>query len=147
MARLTFVDFYAEKIGKPAHRFTKEDWKNAALTAARFIDELSPVPKPRGRPRKKTRQGTLAWLLRHGTNAKPIPRPVGRPRGSYGQNRLTIEQVAELVDTVRSSEVRKQWPDEAPKSKIEAVRYVLEVIGHPTGYAQSVERLLRDLRK
>ncbi len=147
----SFIQFFAEKIGKPVSTFAQDDWKRAALTAARLLDEAIPAPKPRGRPAKQ-RGMRLSQLLKPDywprSQENPVPkRPPGRPRSTFGRRGLPIEAVAELFDSIRSPAVRKRWPNEAPRTKIDAMRVVLRRIGHLPDYAESVLRSVRDLRK
>lgn len=127
MGVFTFIDFYAEKIGKHTQRFTKQDWMNAALTAARFLDELVPVPKRPGRPRKKPRTDTLAALVRgdFDFNSKPKQRR-GRPAADYGG--LSAESLSQLADDLLSPQVRRRWPKDAPKSREQAIRQILRSV-------------------
>lgn len=144
----SFIQFFAEKIGKPVSTFTKDDWKGAALTAARFLDELKPAPKRRGRPAKQRLSQLLKPDYWPRSQENPVTKkPRGRPRSTYGRGKLPIEFVASLFDSIHSPAVRKRWPSEAPKSKADAMRFVLRGIGHPVHYAESVLRSLRDLRK
>lgn len=143
MGEFGFLDFYAERIGKATERFTKEDWKNAALTAARLLDELVPVPKRPGRPRKQ-RSDTLVALVQGRWDSKPKLRR-GRPSAKYGG--LSAESLSRLADDLLSPEVRRRWPKDAPERREEAVRQVLRAVKAKDVYADAAVRAERRFRR
>ncbi len=140
--------FFAEKFGKPISAFTKADWRKAAIAAAIYFERTSPIPKKRGRPRNRPK-GLLSLRdlvrVRYPTPVitQTIKNPIGRPRSTYGNAGLGIECVRDIFDAIRAPEVRAKWPNNAPKSDIEAMKSVLRVIGHQAGHAESVLRAIR----
>lgn len=139
MNKMGFIDFYAEKIKKAVSAFSTEDWKNAALIAGSRLDELTPLPKKRGRPRKpRPTQNVLANLVLHGQKTVPAKR-VGRPYKTFGKNgSLTYADIAELIDAISK---------ECQKSDMEAARMVLRRLGGHSCYAASMLRSVRKFRK
>jgi hypothetical protein len=131
-----FIQFFAKRIGKSISTFTKGDWKRAAITAAEFYEASLPRPRKRGRKKKYDPNRTLAALL--GTVYPLAKGPVGRPVKSYGRERVSIGEIANMID---------QLLDQAPRTRMAAARDVLRSIGHPPAYAESVLRSVRDFRK
>lgn len=141
MALPFFIDWFAKKIGKSVSAFTKSDWKRAAITIAEWHEKAIPVPGRPGRPRKRRHPTILAALL-------SLPkRRVGRPIQRYGKEKLTIDKIAHLIDWLLSKEAKKEWPNEPPRSQVEATRSVLKAFGHSPSYAESVLRSVRSFRK
>lgn len=136
------VKVLAEILGKPTRAFTKEDWKTAAITIGAYYDEVVRVPGKSGRPRKTARLSALA-------HAMPAVRETkrGRPAGVYGKSGVPIGVIDHLIKVLLSDEVRRKWPAEAPRFKIQAARKVLELIGHPPTYAETVLRSVSTFRK
>lgn len=146
MSRSPFLEYFAEKIGKPLDAFTKQDWKDAAISAACFLELAMPKKGRPGRPRKRPRPGTLACLLAEQQTTK-APAPRGRPREKIGRTvPLTVTQFAALVEKIRSPEVQRKFAD-APRTKKDAVLSAMRAIGHQVGYLPAVERALRRLKQ
>lgn len=135
MEQPPFLIYFAEKIGKPLSAFTKDDWKDAALTASCFLEDLLPHSKKPGRPRKS--KNALAA-------PKSSEKPRGRPRQNIGA--LPIDYISELVDELRRPEVRARWPD-APHDRKEIIRRLTIKLAGNAAYAGSVARREREFRR
>lgn len=137
----------SEQRGKSASKFTKDDWRWAAITAAKFFDSKVKIPGKQGR--KKKRRGVP---LSHLVNPPPprlAKKKIGRPRQQYGENGVDISVIASVMDDLLSGEIGRRWRRHASRTQKEAVELVLAAIGHPypAGYAESVLRSLRTYRK
>ena len=140
----SFLIYYADKVGKPLLAFTKKDWQQAAFIASIWLDEAVPVHKKPGRPRTHPQKNTIAWIANNGS--PQTKKKIGRPQSTYGKDSRSIKEVSLIFDNLRSKAVRKHWPNNAPKTDLDAMKLTLQTIGHPTHYANSIMRAVRRYR-
>ena len=130
----TVIRWHEVQLDKPANKFTKADWELAAMNAAGICDELVPLPKPRGRPRKLTTLGEL--MRKWATPSKPKRR--GRPLQTYGRHKFNLDQIRELIN-----EIVDEIACEISKPNRDLKRLIVERLVP----RHSVDSVMRGLRK
>ncbi len=128
-----FISCFAEKIGKPVSSFTRDDWRTAAINAAKLLDDDLPIPWRPGRTRKKSKN-RLEELL-----CSPLRRPVGRPRQTYGKSKLLVSEISEIMDDVMG--------ETTIRNQTKVMRLILRAIGGHAAEADSILRSVRTFRK
>ena len=129
-----YLQWFSKRIGKPVAAFTKEDWRNAATSAAEVI---CPEPRARGRPKKQKN------FLRELLYPPRQKGPRGRPEQLYYG--LPASAISNIVDSLSTREVTNRWPD-APTKKRQILQNVLSILQKKHGgfhALQAVERALR----